>query len=379
MSWLLVRLKCLDWWMMASSLLLMAIGLLMLWSMTVGSSAAVSVDTLAQTRFYRQALYTILAVAIIVVGAVLLDVRTIEHWSIPIFIVSVLLLAGVLISGSVVRGTKGWFVLGWVNLQPVEFAKVGFILFFAALLKRWARRLKELRALVLTGGAMMAVASLVLLQPDFGSFFIFLAVWIGMVLTIGLKRSHIVAMLLLTAVASVLAWQLFASYQRDRLLVFLNPNLDPLGRGYQLRQAMIAVGSGGWWGKGLGAGSQNQLQFLPERQTDFLYAVVAEEMGFVGAGLVILLWGVILQRLLYWSTVVKDDFALFTLIGLAILLFVEVGVVIGMNMGLFPITGLSLPLLSYGGSSFIATALALMIAQSVVVEAKRSGWVRKYQ
>ncbi|MBI5135685.1 FtsW/RodA/SpoVE family cell cycle protein [Candidatus Uhrbacteria bacterium] len=378
MQWFLMRLKLFDWWLMASSLLLMLMGLLVLWSMSVGASAQGG-DSIAQTRFFHQSLYAVAGIAIIVVGAALLDMRTIEHGSIPVFIITVLLLGAVLVSGSVVRGTKGWFVWQSLNLQPVEFAKVGFILFFAALLKRWARRLKELRALMLTATAMMVVGGLVLLQPDFGSFFIFLAVWVAMVLTIGLKRSHVVTMLLLTVVLSVVAWQLFAPYQRDRLLVFLNPNIDPLGRGYQLRQAMIAVGSGQWLGKGLGAGSQNQLQFLPERQTDFLFAVIAEEMGFIGAGLVIVLWAVVLLRLLYWSSVVQDDFALFALVGLAILLFVEISVVIGMNVGLFPITGLSLPLLSYGGSSFIATAMALMIAQSIIIEAKRSGWVRKYQ
>ncbi len=379
MAWVLQRLKCLDWWLLSSVVLLMAIGCLTLWSMNVGGGAIPNTDSLAFQRFSKQLLYAFATVCIIIVGAALVDMRTIQQWSVPVFIVSIILLAAVLLVGSVVRGSRGWFVLGIASLQPVEFAKIGFILFFASILKRWARRLKEFRALVVTATAVMVVGVLVLLEPDFGSFFIFLAVWVVMLLTIGLKRSHLVTMLILTALSSMVMWQVFAPYQRDRLRVFLNPDLDPLGRGYQMRQAIIAVGSGGVLGKGLGAGSQSQLQFLPERQTDFLYAVVAEELGFVGAGVVLVLWGIVLMRMLYWSSVVKDDFALFSLVGFTILFFVEVMITVGMNLGLFPITGLALPLVSYGGSSMIATAFALMITQSIVVESKRSGWSRKYQ
>ncbi len=380
MSWASQRLKHFDWWILASVFLLMAIGCLMLWSMSRGGGTlATGGDPLIFQRFSRQMLYSLGAVAIIVVGAAFIDMRTLEQWSMPAFIVSIILLGAVLLIGSVVRGSKGWFVLGVASLQPVEFAKIGFVLFFASILKRWARRLKELRALVVTASAVMVVGILVLLEPDFGSFFIFLLVWVVMLLTIGLKRSHLMSMLVLTVLASLVLWQVFAPYQRDRLRVFLNPSLDPLGRGYQIRQAIIAVGSGGVFGKGLGAGSQSQLQFLPERQTDFLYAVIAEELGFVGALLVLILWGIILKRMLYWSSVVEDDFALFSLIGFTILFFVEVIITVGMNIGLFPITGLALPLVSYGGSSMIATAFALMIVQSIIVESTRSGWARKYQ
>lgn len=361
-----------------SSIALMAIGVIMLWSMSGAAGTAVA-DTIAFVRFQRQLLFSIAAIAIIFIGTIFVDIRITEKLSFPLYCLSIILLVAVLIKGDVIRGTRGWFVSGVFNVQPVEFAKLGFVLFFATTLKRWARHLKELRALFLSAVTVGSIGALVLLQPDFGSFFVFAAVWLAMIATIGLRRSHVALMLLVTLMSIAIAWQLFAPYQKDRLREFLNPGRDPQGRGYQLRQSIIAVGSGGMMGRGLGLGPQSQLRFLPERQTDFLFAVIAEELGLVGVSVVIGLWGIILIRLLYWARVVTDDYALFVMLGIAFLLAIQVAMVIGMNMGLLPITGLALPLVSYGGSSMIATALLLMVAQSIAVTSTRSGWASKYQ
>jgi len=377
MPWLWSRLKLLDWWIMVSVVILMALSVIMLWSMSAADGS--SADLALSGRFLRQLAFCLVTLAMILGGTLFLDVRTLERVSSPLYIISLVLLVWVLVGGEVIRGTRGWLVLGPINIQPVEFAKLGFVLFFATTLKRWARHLKELRALFVSALSVALIGGLVLLQPDFGSFFVFLAVWLAMIATVGLKKSHAVVMVLLTIASGVLAWYLFAPYQRDRLKEFLTPNRDPQGRGYQLRQSMIAVGSGGITGRGLGLGSQSQLRFLPERQTDFLFAVIAEELGFIGVGFILLLWGTILVRLLYWARVVTDDFALFTMLGITLLMTIQVTMVIGMNIGLLPITGLALPLMSYGGSSMISTGLLLMVAQCIAVQSTRSGWGKKYQ
>ncbi len=362
---------------MVSVVILMALSVIMLWSMSAADGS--SADLALSGRFLRQLAFCLVTLAMILGGTLFLDVRTLERVSSPLYIISLVLLVWVLVGGEVIRGTRGWLVLGPINIQPVEFAKLGFVLFFATTLKRWARHLKELRALFVSALSVALIGGLVLLQPDFGSFFVFLAVWLAMIATVGLKKSHAVVMVLLTIASGVLAWYLFAPYQRDRLKEFLTPNRDPQGRGYQLRQSMIAVGSGGITGRGLGLGSQSQLRFLPERQTDFLFAVIAEELGFIGVGFILLLWGTILVRLLYWARVVTDDFALFTMLGITLLMTIQVTMVIGMNIGLLPITGLALPLMSYGGSSMISTGLLLMVAQCIAVQSTRSGWGKKYQ
>ena len=377
MQWWLSRLKLMDWWIIASVLLLMAMGVMMLWSMSAGSLERG--DALAMIRFRHQASYLIISALLIIVGAALVDLRSIEQSSLPLFIGTLLLLWLVLLFGETIRGTKGWFSLGSFSFQPVEFAKVGYVLFFASILKRWARRMKELRALLVSAIGMALVGVLVLLQPDVGSFFVFIATWIAMVLIVGPKRSHLIMIVLLAALSAVVVWNAFLPYQRDRLRIFLDPNSDPLGRGYQLRQSIIAVGSGGLFGRGLGFGSQSQLEFLPERQTDFLFAVLSEELGFAGVMIFLLLWAVVLMRPLLWAQSVTDDFALFVLIGLTATLFIQVALVVSMNIGLFPITGLTLPFLSYGGSSMIASSIMIMIIEAIIVHSRRSGWAKKYQ
>lgn len=366
-----------DWWIIASVFLLMAMGLVILWSMS-GAGAMADGDTLTTVRFRRQMAYIIVSVLLIVIGSAVLDVRSIEQWSIPLFVGTILLLGLVLAVGENIRGTKGWFLFGSLSVQPVEFAKVGYVLFFASTLKRWARRLKELRALLVSAVGMIAVGVLVLLQPDFGSFLVFVATWVMMILIVGPKRSHLLVMACLAVAAAAVMWSAFLPYQRDRLRVFLNPNADPLGRGYQLRQSIIAVGSGGVWGRGLGFGSQSQLEFLPERQTDFLFAALAEELGLAGVMILLALWVVVLLRPLLWARSITDDFALFTLLGFTAALFIQVALVVGMNIGLFPITGLALPFLSYGGSSMIASAIMIMIIEAIIVHCRRSGWAKKY-
>lgn len=354
--------------------LLMFVSILMLWSTSSGGDPT-AVGTLAYQRFLRQSVYAVIAVVVSVAVAVGLDLRALERLAIPLFICSCLLLLAVGLVGSVVNGTRGWFIWGSMSFQPVELSKILFIIFFASVLKRWSRHLHEARSVALTAIGTFVTTALVLLQPDFGSAMVFVVVWAGMIFLVGLKRSHLLTLLLVAALSAVVAWNFFAPYQQNRIRSFLDPSRDPRGSGYNVQQARIAVGNGGLFGRGLGFGPQSQLHFLPERQTDFIFSVIGEELGFVGASFIIICWGVILWRLLHWAEVVRDDFMLFVLLGSVVLLGFEVAATIGMNIGLLPIVGLPLPLVSYGGSSLVLTAILIGINQNIIIESHRSHWL----
>jgi rod shape determining protein RodA len=191
------------------------------------------------------------------------------------------LLIGVLVFGTRIRGTRGWFSVAGFTLQPVEFAKVGLILLQAVYFRRRARSLGRLRTVLESAVITAAVVVPVLLQPDLGSALLILVTWLGMLFVFGLRRAHLVTMVTVALGIAIIGWLSFLQpYQRDRVLTVLNPNRDPQGAGYNQRQAIIAVGAGGWWGRGFGQGTQAQLRFLPEAQSDFLPAVIAEEFGF---------------------------------------------------------------------------------------------------
>lgn len=373
-NFVLRRVRALDWWIISAMVLLLAASVLMLWSTSSGGDPT-AVGTLAYQRFLRQSLYSVVAVGVSMAVAIGLDLRALERLAIPLFVCGCLLLLAVGLFGTVVNGTRGWFVMGAISFQPVELSKILFIIFFARVLKRWSRHLQEVRSVVLTAVGTLVTTALLLVQPDFGSAMVFVVLWAGMILMIGLKRSHLLTFLVAAALSAVIAWHFFAPYQQNRIRSFLDPSRDPRGSGYNVQQARIAVGNGGLFGRGLGFGPQSQLHFLPERQTDFIFSVIGEELGFVGASFIIICWGIILWRLLYWAEVVRDDFMLFVLLGSVVLLGFEVAATIGMNIGLLPIVGLPLPFVSYGGSSLLLTAVLIGINQNIIIESHRSHWL----
>jgi rod shape determining protein RodA len=209
--------------------------------------------------------------------------------------------------------------------------------------------------------------SLVLLQPDLGSAVILGLIWFGIMCLVGARRLYIVGLVGLVAVASVFSWFfLLQDYQKDRVLTFVYPESDPLGAGYNTNQAAIAVGSGKFFGRGLGFGSQSQLRFLPEAQTDFVFSVIGEELGFAGAGAVIGLFGFLFWRLLRIIRHANNDFAAVVVSGVTIVFFSQLVINVGANVGLLPVTGVTLPFVSYGGSSLIVNLLMVGMVQSVI-------------
>lgn len=310
------------------------------------------------------------------IGAVLflffaaLDYRALNYYRLTIVIVGLAALVAVIFFGATIRGTTGWFRFGPVSFQPVEFVKIALIIYLAGSLARHAfdRSLRTLLSASIIGPI---YAGLVLVQPDFGSVVVILALWLLMLVLSGMSRRHILLVFAVFIFAAVLSWSfVFKDYQRARIITFLNPATDSLGRGYNLIQSVITVGSGGFTGRGLGQGTQSQLRFLPEGQTDFIFAVIGEEFGFMGVAAVLGLFAFLLYRGIRIGLRARDDYTTLLAFGIVLLLGIEIIVNVGMNMGLLPVTGIALPLMSAGGSSLVSTLILLGILESIAVRQK---------
>ena len=273
-------------------------------------------------------------------------------------------LALVLVAGAVRLGAARWLSVFGLSIQPSEFMKLGTI----ALLARYlAGQPRPLPARAVRGSLLIAgvPALLIVLQPDLGSASIFGAIWVGMVWIAGASPRTLGGIAASLLALLPIGWHLLHDYQRDRLLVFINPHADPLGAGYTIIQSTIAIGSGRWLGRGWFAGTQNQLSFLPERHSDFLFSVIGEEWGFVGSVAVVALFGWLLARTLRVAGELSDPQGRLFLAGVGAWLGYQVFVNLGMVMGLVPVVGVPLPLMSYGGSSMIAVWTALGLLQSL--------------
>ncbi len=291
-----------------------------------------------------------------------------RNYAILLYGIGILLLIGVLLFGVTIRNTTGWYTFGPVSFQPVEFMKAALAVALATYFARRARIEFGWKELFESGMITALPVGLIFLQPDLGSAILLVGMWGIMILFAGIKKFHLLTIFIVSIISFLLSWNfLFLPYQKDRITTFLDPSSDALGQGYNVTQAIIAVGAGGWFGSGLGFGSQSQLKFLPESQTDFIFAVIAEELGFVGVLLVLTAFSIVFFRLWSIAKETRDDFTSYLLIAIGAVLFVQFFINVGMNIGLLPVTGIALPLVSYGGSSLLFTLVMLGIAQSVVI------------
>lgn len=351
-----------HWGLLVTALLLVAIGLAAIYSVQVNRPEEDYVTLIRQAAFFGIGLLLMVIVASI-------DYRAFRSYSLPLYILGALFLLSVLVFGVTVRGTTGWIPVGFgIVIQPVEFVKIFFVLFLARYLSDRAHELHRWKPILVSGGIMGALVFLVLLQPDLGSALVFVGIWIGTLLLLNVRRSVLMTIGLLAVVIVLVGWNVFLKdYQKERIMTFIDPNQDPLEQGYNIRQSIVAVGSGQLFGKGLGEGPQSQLNFLPEQQTDFIFAVVAEELGFVGTALILLTEALFFSTLFSITKKARDDFSVFAVIGFSLLFFIQMFVNIGMNIGVVPIVGLPLPFISAGGSSLIASFTILGILQSVYI------------
>lgn len=355
----IATLRSVDWPTLAPACLLALMGLAALYSVELSETPALFGELRKQ----------LFALGIGLAGFFFfsrMHIASVRMWTRPAYLFAVILLIAVLFIGKEVRGSRGWFAWGSYSLQPVEFVKIALVLFLARAAEVWGRRERAARYLVSTGCVSGVLFALVLLEPDLGSAMLLIALWGTMLLTVGLGWRRMVVLACAAAVVSGISWFALAEYQKDRVRAFLHPAADPRRSGYNVTQAVIAVGSGGAFGRGLGFGSQSQLRFLPERHTDFVFATIAEELGFVGALTLLGLFGALCARLLRGAMRAEDDFSRTLLIAVPLLFGIELCLNVGMNIGVLPVTGITLPLVSYGGSSLAAHYILLGIASSAL-------------
>lgn len=286
-----------------------------------------------------------------------------------LFVLALLFL--LIFTASSIKGAASWYRIYSLGVEPVELMKVALVLLFAKYFSKRHVEIARFFHIFVSGVYVLLPTALVLLQPDFGSAVVLGALWLGMALVGGIKIKHLALLFFAGIFVFFALWSfIFAPYQKARIISFLSPRSDIRGSGYHALQSMIAVGSGGIFGKGIGYGTQSRLEFLPENETDFIFASFAEEWGFFGALILFLFLSIILWRILRLGIYAESNFEKLYAAGLAVLLFFQALIHVGMNIGILPITGLGFPFLSYGGSSMLSLFLAVGILQSFHIRKK---------
>ena len=348
----------LDPWILGSSILLLLFGLLMIYSTSLESNL---------NLFKRQLVFAIIGLPIMFF-LTFYDYKHLKKATGIIYLVTLLSLIFVLFVGENIRGSTRWINVGFFNLQPAEFAKLAMVIIMAKFLDEHGEKLKNLKYVALSGIYVFLPVVLILIEPDLGTSLVLFFTWFAMLMFSRMDKKQLALLILCFVILSVFSWFfVLHDYQKARIYTFLDPSQDPSGQGYNIIQAIIAVGSGSLWGRGIGRGLQSQLEFLPERQTDFIFASTSEETGFLGSLFVISLFAIIFYRLILLTKSSRDNFGMYLSLGIFFIFFIQALINIGMNIGLLPITGIPLPLLSYGGRSLITTLAALGLAQSVAL------------
>lgn len=348
-----------DWRMAGITVILVGVGILTIWSGNLGSASSYR-----QTLYIRQALWGILGFLGLVVAA-LVNYRLLARFAYPIFGALLVLLLVVEVVGVAGFGAQRWIRVGFLTLQPSEFMKLALIIFLARYFEDRKEHLGKLR--LLAGPAMVALIPIffVLRQPDLGTAALLGLLTLSMLLLVGLRFRHLVLLVFAGAALTPFLWSFLKGYQQQRIWGFLFPSLDPLGAGYHIMQSKIAVGSGELFGKGLKAASQSQLNFLPANHTDFIFAVLAEQWGFVGCLVVLLLYYFLITRGIEIASEAKDVFGSLMAFGIMAMVMLQLLVNAGMVVGIMPVVGVPFPLLSYGGSSLFVVCVGVGLVMSV--------------
>lgn len=323
-------------------------------------------DSSPARKLTMQVIFIVIGLAAMA-GTALVDTQRLRGLVWPIFLTVMGLLVIVLMMGQI-RNTARWIPLGPVNLQPSELAKLAIILILGVVVAREDReRREDFLFLVKTLAYVGVPAFLILIQPDLGTPIVLFFIWMVMMFVVGANPTHLAAFALAGIMLFAGAWGfgLIRPHQQERLTAFLHPERDPQGAAYHLRQSMVAVGGGHLWGQGLFHGRQTQSNFIPDQETDFIFTVIAEELGFIGAVSVVLLFGLLLYRAIAIAAAAQVTFDRAVAAGIAAMLLIQIYANIAMTIGLAPVKGMALPFLSYGGSSMITNMVAVGILQSI--------------
>ncbi|MDI6759153.1 MAG: rod shape-determining protein RodA [Candidatus Omnitrophota bacterium] len=349
------------------AILIASLGILSIYSSTYQKEAVSW-----QALYRRQLLWVCLGIALFFLVSNS-NYRRLWDWTYALYVCVVIFLLAVFILGIVRLGAQRWLKIAWFNFQPSELAKLILAVFLARYFSKKSADNISLpsasfgvfQGLILPFLFIALPAGLIIEQPDLGSGLMVVFLFIAMLYLTNVRLRHIFIFLLVIALLLPLFWRFMHDYQRQRLLVFLNPNIDPMGAGYTIIQSKIAIGSGGFLGKGWLCGTQSQLHFLPESHTDFIFATFTEERGFLGSIVLLLLYYLLIRQGFLIAQRTKDDFGRLLALGISLMLGMQIFINIAMNLGLAPVVGLPLPLASYGGSSVIVTFIALGILVSI--------------
>lgn len=360
MSSILIHFKKIDWILVIAVFFLVLIGLLSIYS------SSISRDNFS--NFRKQIIF-------FVVGSLLMFLFSFLDWRIIrensyfilfIYFFCILSLLGLFFFAPEIRQVKSWYKLGPVSIDPAEFTKLVLIILFAKYFSKRHAEMYNVNHILISSFYLLLPSVLVFFQPNLGSVLILVFLWIGILIISGIKIRHFLILCLVGFLIFVLIWLFFLEdYQKQRVISFFRPKMEPIGIGWSQNQSKIAIGSGGLLGQGLFKGSQTQYGFLPEPQTDFIFSAISEELGFIGVIVLLSLFSLLIWRIIKIALSCESNFPKLFSSGLATILISQIFINIGMNLGLLPIIGVSLPLVSYGGSGLISTFIALGILQSI--------------
>ncbi|HZT96271.1 MAG TPA: rod shape-determining protein RodA [Chloroflexota bacterium] len=318
----------------------------------------------------KQALY-LMAGLVVYFILTNLDYKVIRAWITPMYVATLIALVGVSLLGHSANGSQRWFNLGFIQLQPSEPAKLVVILMLARLFADRESKIKNFSTLILSLAVAGIPAALVMRQPDFGTAMVLGAVWFVITVIASTPPVYVGGVAATAGAAAPFAWNLLKPYQRNRFTSFLQPNKDPLGSGWNIIHARIAVGSGGPFGQWFSRATQSRLDFLRVQDKDFIFSVIAEQVGFFGVLVLFLFFGIVLMRIARVAFMSGDVFGRLAAAGILTMFLFQMFVNVGMNIGIMPVTGIPLPLISYGGSSLITSFAGLGILQSILIRNKK--------
>ncbi len=350
------QIKNIDWILIALLLINTLIGIAVIYS---------SSQHLPGNYYLRQAFWMLLSLAVLFL-LLTVDYTILVTYSLYFYIACVSILGAILIFGRLIAGTKSWIKLEFVQFQPSEITKIALILLLARIFSEYKKKYLSNDAGISSSAFVFMAVVLVALQPDLGTALSYIPILLAAFILAGLTQRTLVTLLIIAIVIGAVSWGFFLKdYQKDRITTLLTPEKDPLGTGYHILQSKIAIGSGGLFGKGFGRGTQSQLQFLPARHTDFIFAVVGEELGFAGVVIIGLFYFLFLARLFHSVSKSRDRTGVFIIFMVAMMISSLFFVNVFMTIGLFPIAGIPLPFLSYGGSSLLTNYIAVSLVLNV--------------
>ena len=355
-----------DW-----TLMMATAGIILMSLIIIGS--ATHINTPGEERYWFVARQGLFAVVNLAMAAFLMnfDYKMLQGYGNKLYVFNLIMLLAVMLVGQSALGAQRWISIGPISIQPSEFSKLIMIVSLAGMLEEKVGKLNTLEDLIPVAAYVGLPFLLVLKQPDLGTSLVFLAIFFGMVFVCGI-RLRLLGGIFAAGIAMLpLLWHFLKDYQKMRIMVFMDPNVDPLGSGYHIIQSKIAIGSGMLWGKGLFEGTQSQLNFLPENHTDFIFAVVGEELGFIGVVCLLLLYMVVLWRGVQIAKDASDMFGRLLAVGITSMLAFHVLVNVGMTLGIMPVTGIPLPLMSYGVSSLTTNIMAVAILINIQLRKKK--------